>query len=171
MRGSERLVEEYSWMRGICSRLYHSTKKSETFRYRCPSSVFFDNRFRSADCQKIQLPLGGSQGVEDLRFYHSTNGCVPSRSGGKSAPTGAVETMRLQQPTEYTPSVSPFGLTAFNHGMIATGNHNFERFAALCNTPEVEPRAAAPQAGGFYPPLQRRTPNSGAPATFSRQNK
>ena len=25
--------------------------------------------------------------------------------------------------------------------MIATGNHNFERFAALCNTPEVEPRA------------------------------
>ena len=32
------------------------------------------------------------------------------------------------------PSVSPFGLTAFNSGMIATGNHNFERFAALCNT-------------------------------------
>jgi hypothetical protein len=23
----------------------------------------------------------------------------------------------------------------FNFGMIATGNHNFERFAALCNTP------------------------------------
>ena len=45
---------------------------------RHPSSVFFDNRFRSADCQKIQL---------------------------------------------------------FNFGMIATGNHNFERFAALCNTP------------------------------------
>ena len=40
-----------------------------------------------------------------------------------------------------TPSVSPFGLPAFNSGMIATGNHNFERFAALCNTPEVEPRA------------------------------
>ena len=38
-------------------------------------------------------------------------------------------------------SVSPFGLPAFNSGMIATGNHNFERFAALCNTPEVEPRA------------------------------
>ena len=43
---------------------------------------------------------------------------------------------------------------AFNRGMIATGNHDFERSAALCNTPEVEPRAAAPQAGGFYPPLQ-----------------
>ena len=42
--------------------------------------------------------------------------------------------------TEYTPSVSPFGLTAFNSGMIATGNHNFERFAALCNTLSGEPR-------------------------------
>ena len=43
--------------------------------------------------------------------------------------------------THDTPSVSPFGLPAFNSGMIATGNHNFEGFAALCNTPEVEPRA------------------------------
>ena len=55
-----------------------------------------------------------------------------------SAPTGAVETMRLQQPTEYTPSAS-IRSAAFNRG---TGNHNFERFAALCNTPEVEPRGA-----------------------------
>ena len=51
-----------------------------------------------------------------------------------SAPTGAVETMRLQQPTEYTPSAS-LRSAAFNRGMIATGNHHFERFAALCNTP------------------------------------
>ena len=36
-------------------------------------------------------------------------------------------------------SVSPFGLTAFNRGMIATGNHNFEKFAALCNTLSVAP--------------------------------
>ena len=34
----------------------------ETFGARRPSSVFFGNRFRSADCQKIQLPPGGSQG-------------------------------------------------------------------------------------------------------------
>ena len=40
-----------------------------------------------------------------------------------------------------TPSVSPFGLPAFNSGMIATGNHNFERFAALCNTLPGEARA------------------------------
>ena len=30
----------------------------------------------------------------------------------RASPTGAVETMSLQQPTQYTPSVSPFGLTA-----------------------------------------------------------
>ena len=29
----------------------------------------------------------------------------------------------------------------FNSGMIATGNHNFERFAALCNTLPGEARA------------------------------
>ena len=34
----------------------------KTFGARRPSSVFFGNRFRSADCQKIQLPPGGSQG-------------------------------------------------------------------------------------------------------------
>ena len=92
MRGIERLVEEYSWMRGMCSRLYHSTKKSETFRYRCPSSVFFDNRFRSADCQKIQLPLGGSQGEETMRLYHPTYSSIPSACRRMlSAPTGRVQ--------------------------------------------------------------------------------
>ena len=77
MRGGERLVKECSWMRGICSRLYHSTEKYKTFSCRCPSSVMANNRFRSADYLPCQL---------------------------------------------------------FNFGMIATGNHNFERFAALCNT-------------------------------------
>ena len=56
-----------------------------------------------------------------------------------SAPTGAVETMRLQQPTEYTPSAS-LRSAAFNRGMIATGNHNSEKFAALCNTLSGDPR-------------------------------
>ena len=78
MRGGERLVKKCSWMRGICSRLYHSTEKFKTFSCRCPSSVMVNNRFRSADYLPCQL---------------------------------------------------------FKFGMIATGNHNFERFAALCNTP------------------------------------
>ena len=42
--------------------------------------------------------------------------------------------------TNDTLSVSPFGLPAFNRCMIATGNHNFERPAALCNTLSGEPR-------------------------------
>ena len=53
-------------------------------------------------------------------------------------------------------SVSPFGLPAFNRGMIATGNHNFEKFAALCNTLSGKPRRlrrsgrlrASPTMGG-----------------------
>ena len=48
------------------------------------------------------------------------------------------------------PSVSPFGLPAFNSGMIATGNHNFERFAALCNTPEGAPRALRARGYAIY---------------------
>ena len=39
MRGSERLVNECSWMSGVCSRLHHSTGKSKTLRCRRPSSV------------------------------------------------------------------------------------------------------------------------------------
>ena len=41
--------------------------------------------------------------------------------------------------------VSPFGLPAFNSGMIAPGNHNFEKFAALCNTLSGAPRALRPE--------------------------
>ena len=42
----------------------------------------------------------------------------------------------------------------FNHGMIAPGNHNFERFAALCNTPEVEPRRLRRSGAPSWRPLQ-----------------
>ena len=126
MRGGERLVDECSWMSGICSGFHHSTGKSETFSYRCPSSVFFANRFRSADCQKIQLS---------------------------------------------------------NFGMIATGNHNFERFAALCNTlggsQGVEDLRLHHStgcfresgfAGGFYPPLQSQWETGSIhPTTLSRK--
>ena len=62
----------------------------ETFGARRPSSVFFGNRFRSADCQKIQLPPGGSQGGR----YEFAQGFIKpqvptakplSRCGGSSA--------------------------------------------------------------------------------------
>ena len=76
-------------------------------------------------------------------FTHAIVVVLPEIRGYRrilSAPTGAAETMRLQQPTESTPSAS-LRSAAFNRGMIATGNHNFEKFAALCNTLSGEPRA------------------------------
>ena len=106
--GQEMQLDE---MRGVCSRLYHSTEKSKTFSCRCPSSVMVNNRFRSADYLPRQL---------------------------------------------------------FNFGMIATGNHNFERFAALCNTPggsqgvvvggvfHSTDGSVAEVSGGYDPPLLER---------------
>ena len=85
MRGGERLVKECSWMCGMCSGLYHLTWIFETLSYRCPSSVMVNNRFRSADYLPCQLPLGGSQGVEDLRFYHPTNRSIPEPGGSTAS--------------------------------------------------------------------------------------
>ena len=60
----------------------------------------------------------------------------------------------LQSTYHVNPSDSPFGLSAFNCGMIATGNHNFERFAALCNTPKGAPRALRANGSTASRPLQ-----------------
>ena len=79
MRGGDSLMFWISRLNGVIWNICHSSNCIRQPTVRCPSSVFFGNRFRSADCQKIQLPLGGSQGEE---------------------------TIRLQQPTEYTPSAS-----------------------------------------------------------------
>ena len=40
----------------------------------------------------------------------------------------------IDQPAA-TPHQPRYAQQLFDFGMIATGNHNFERFAALCNTP------------------------------------
>ena len=56
------------------------------------------------------------------------------KTGGTHHSTGDTPSVR------FVGSEMPPNPTAFNSGMIATGNHNFERFAALCNTPKVEPR-------------------------------
>ena len=49
----------------------------ENFGARHPSSVFFGNRFRSADCQKIQLPPGEAKGIVRIRpgFYKAVGAC------------------------------------------------------------------------------------------------
>ena len=49
--------------------------------------------------------------------------------------TNAIHpTAFLNQPVA-APHQPRFAQQLFNFGMIATGNHNFEKFAALCNTP------------------------------------
>ena len=81
-----------------------------------------------------QLPPGGSQG-----------GCA-ARVAKLATPTELKKFLAYSN-QRTTPPQSDLSVPKcrqirqlFNHGMIAPGNHNFERFAALCNTPEVEPR-------------------------------
>ena len=86
MRGGDRVDDECGWMSGKCSGLYHSTGKSETFSYRCPSSVTF---IGSEEPLKAPASPGGSQGVVAVSFNHSTDGSIPSGCGRMlSAPTG-----------------------------------------------------------------------------------
>ncbi len=86
-------------------------------------------------------PFRGALGKTGSR-YRSTNRSIPLGCGRiLSAPTGASA-----KPWDYTiqrstPPQLRVRSATFNRGMIATGNHNFERFAALCNTPKGEPRA------------------------------
>ena len=72
MRGGDRLVDECSSMSGKCSGLLHSTEQSETFRYRCPSSVTFigSEEPLKATASPRGKPRGGRPGV-----CHST-GCL-----------------------------------------------------------------------------------------------
>ena len=86
----------------------------EILSVRHPSSVFFANRFRSAACQKIQLPPGGSQ--ELRRFWR-----VPFIKPLYCVSCGSPSWRPLQRLYKmgnayhlmyYTPSVSLFGLTA-----------------------------------------------------------
>ena len=77
--------------------------------------------------------------------------CPPARSalgstsGGAGSPNGLTEGVSCvfcSVPIfRSAPPQLRIRSAAFNSGMIATGNHNFERFAALCNTPEGAPRA------------------------------
>ena len=61
-------------MNGKTRNICHSSSCIREPACRHPSSVFFANRFRSAACQKIQLPPGGSQeevaGAGTIQFTH-----------------------------------------------------------------------------------------------------
>ena len=82
MRGGDSLMSWISRLNGVIWNIRHSSSCIHSPTVRCPSSVFFVNRFRSADCQKIQLPLGGSRGEEAIRFCHSSNRSVSRAAGG-----------------------------------------------------------------------------------------
>ena len=98
MRGGDSLMSWISRLNGVIWNIRHSSNCIRQPTVRCPSSVFFGNRFRSADCQKIQLPLGGSRGEEAIRFYHSSNRSVSWASGGFYPPLQmAFSTQRTAQ--------------------------------------------------------------------------
>ena len=105
-------------------------------------------------CVFLQCPVGV---IEDFTTARSALG---STSGGAGSPNGLTEGVPSDERTMLQNSTRPYGSSgeagsihptappqlrvrsaAFNRGMIATGNHDFERFAALCNTPEGAPRA------------------------------
>ena len=70
------------------------------------------------------------------RLYHSTE---KYKTFSCRCPSSVMVNNRFRS-ADYLPC------QLFNFGMIATGNHNFERFAALCNTPGGKPRDASPLA-------------------------
>ena len=75
---------EDSTLNGKNRSKYHSSSCICEPTCRRPSSVFFANRFRSAACQKIQLPPGGSQAeVAGAGTIHCTH-LFRERWGAKS---------------------------------------------------------------------------------------
>ena len=71
--------------------------------------------------KKSSFPPGEAKNSKDVGDNHSTNRSIAWASGRQVGdPYGTQKNFSLQQPKYYTPSVSPFGLTA---------------------PPEVEPRA------------------------------
>ena len=82
------MVKECSPMSGICSSFYHSTGKSETLRYRCPSSVSLAG---SEEPSSLPASPRGKPRTMTGNFSHPTNRSVPDTSGRMlSAPTERV---------------------------------------------------------------------------------
>ena len=121
MRGGDRLVNEYSWMSGICFSFYHSTyccgdfKRSQPlislFCQSVPKCRLTKNPASPRGKPRTQKPLVITiQRASQLRGFRVAK--LAARCGAaaggrlRASPTGAVETMSLQQPTKYTPSAS-----------------------------------------------------------------
>ena len=118
MRGGDRLVNECSWMDGICFRLHHSTGKSETFSHRHPSSASLAGS--EVPSSLAASPRGKPRGINHSHF--TTN--APRYPGS----SGSASCRPLQGAVQ-------------NRVCIPSNEAHPLRFAALCNAPEVEPRA------------------------------
>ena len=86
---------------------------------------------------------------------HMVRSALGSTSGGAGSPNGLTEgvsSVFCSVPIfRSAPPQLRIRSAAFNSGMIATGNHNFERFAALCNTPKGAPRALRAMVCAIHP--------------------
>ena len=86
----------------------------------------------------LDLALLLSEAKGELRFYKSEvlKDALYYSCGGRAADgsTGSRPLQGWGSIQRTNPSGFADAQPPFNSGMIATGNHNFERFAALCNT-------------------------------------
>ena len=146
MRGGDRLVNECSWMSGICFSFYHSTYCCGDFKRSPPLISLFCQSVPKCRLPKNPAsPRGKPRTQKPLaatiqRSALLREGGFAARVAKLATPTVGCAKLEAYTIQRTTPPQLRVRSVAFNRGMIATGNHNFERFAALCNTPEVEPR-------------------------------
>ncbi len=138
----------------------------ENFGARHPSSVFFDNRFRSADCQKIQLPPGGSQGG---LYEFAQSLAAPLWGKCRAAAKGVtLVTLSCNHSSNNTPSVSlagseePSSLPAPPPGSrgIVRIRSRFHKNAGAYRTPQPLRRQLSSALSGCTP---SRTPTPAKP--------
>ena len=157
------MVFECSWMSGICFSFYHSTYCCGDFKRSPPLISLFCQSVPKCRLPKNPAsPRGKPRTQKPLAATIQRSALLRELWVAKLAtPTVGCAKLEAYTIQRTTPPQFRVRSAAFNRGMIATGNHNFERFAALCNTPEVEPRrlrregqgtpisAQAPHASGF----------------------
>ena len=82
MRGGDRLVQECSWMNGICFNFHHSTYCYGDFKLSPPLISHNENIGSEVPlfcCDSF--PPGEAKNSETMRYYHSTERSVTGASG------------------------------------------------------------------------------------------
>ena len=104
MRGGDRLVQECSWMNGICFSFHHSTYCCGDFK-RSPPLISQPCRFRSA-VKSGSFPPGEAKNSEDFGEYHTSKHSVAWKA---AAPLGSPIRRPLQLAVQ-NHNVLPFNL-------------------------------------------------------------